>query len=71
MAQRAIEFNTEEEANTRSHNEAVDRGCPPSDVTQYWWNVSESTVGTWCCWIGDDVVPDTVVMRTPYAPPLN
>ncbi len=63
---RAIEFDTKAAAESRNHQEAVDRGSgKPGDVTQEWWPLGLSTVDTWCLWIGNDVVPDPVVDRTP------
>ncbi len=69
MAHRAIIFDTEQEALTRSHSEAVSRGVSDSDTTNYWWTVSESVEGNWCCWIVDDIVPDPVVFQNHPPPP--
>ena len=61
---RAIEFNTEEEAVSRSEAEAESRGCGEGSITKSWWRVSEATSGKWCCWIGVDEVLDAVIERT-------
>jgi len=53
---KALSFETEAEALQRSKDEADSHGCGDSEMTQYWWSVSQATDGTWCCWIGDDSV---------------
>ncbi len=60
---RAIEYNTEVEALGRSKTEATNKGC--LGTTKYWWPVGESTVATWCVWIGNDTVSDALVERDP------
>lgn len=58
---RAISFTTEAEALQRSKDEAYSRGCDENTTTQYWWTVSQATDDSWCCWIGEEQVIDTVV----------
>jgi hypothetical protein len=63
---RAIEFNSEEDAMDRSCMEAMSQGIDinnPDNVTKCWWRVSQSTDDKWCCWIGTDIVEDTVVNK--------
>jgi len=61
---KAIAYDTEAEALQRSKDKAYSLGCNENTTTQYWWDVSLSTDGNWCCWIGDDSVEDTVEEKT-------
>ena len=40
-------FETEMSAQTRSAQEAVNRGSDDTDVTQYWWVWRETVEGEW------------------------
>jgi hypothetical protein len=46
-------FNTQQTAEQRNHNEAINRGC--NGVTQYWWGmINHPTQSQWAIAVGND-----------------
>ena len=46
-------YNTEDEAKTRNHEEAVRRGCV-TPKTLYWWSMREGENTQWALLVGGD-----------------
>lgn len=50
-------FSSEQEALTRSAQEAAARGCEPSATTDYWWACRATKDGRWALMVDADT-PD-------------
>jgi len=50
-------YNTQTEAETRNHEEALSRGCN-TEKTLYWWSMIEGENGQWALKCGGDPLQD-------------